>query len=389
MTAPAEATTIAHVTTVHPRGDTRIAVKEAATLQRALGGVALFVQDGGGNGTGPGGVRVVDTGPRPASRLLRMTGGAWRMTRAVAAARPRIAHFHDPELIPAALWWKIRGIKVVYDVHEDLPRQVLTKPWIPRLLRRPVAGLVTLAEGLAGRLMDGIVAATAKIGARFSPARTAVVQNFPDLRELSFAALMPHAARPPHVLYVGGITEIRGIETMVRAMALVRTPGARLRLAGSFASPALEARMAALDGWDRVDPLGWAERREVHRLLSEVRAGLVLLAPAPNYVEAQPVKMFEYMAAGLPVIASDFPRWRALVGDADCALFVDPGDPAAAAAAIDGILADSARGEAMGARGCAAVRTRFNWANEAETLLELYRRLDDETALVRTQQGKP
>lgn len=366
---------IAHATTVHPRGDTRIAVKEAATLNRVAGRVTLYVQDGEGDGTGPGGVRVVDTGPRPASRLARMTCGAWRMARAVTASHPDVVQFHDPELIPMGFWWKLHGIRVIYDAHEDLPRQVMTKPWLPAPLRRPIASLVAAAERLAGRAFDGVAAATPTIAARFPAARTALVQNFPDLDELTFTSPVPHRERPPHVLYLGGVSAIRGIETMVGAMARVRMPGARLKLAGTFQPPELEAHMQALDGWQRIDHQGWADRTEVRRLLSEARLGLVILQPVPSYLDAQPVKMFEYMAAGLPVIASDFPQWRSLVEDIGCAVFVDPLNADALAEAIDRLLSEPELAEEMGARGREAVRVRFNWAQEGEALTGLYRRI--------------
>lgn len=368
-------TRIVHATTVHVRGDTRIAVKEVAALARRFGDVVLFVQDGRGDGHTSGGVRIVDTGPPPTPRLARMSIGVWRMARAVAAARPRIAHIHDPELIPAALWWKLRGIRVVYDAHEDLPRQVLSKPYLPRLLRRPLARLTALAERVVAAACDGVVAATPVIAARFPRDRTALVQNFPDLDELSFEASRPHSERPAQILYLGGLTTIRGIEAMVRAMALVRTPQARLRLAGDFQPRDLEARVSALEGWNRVDHLGWANRDEVRRLLAEARAGLVVLRPVRNYVESQPVKMFEYMAAGLPVIASDFPLWRTLIEEYRCALFVDPEDPAAIAKAVDWVLDNPDAAREMGARGRQAVEQRFNWGREAEALAALYSRI--------------
>lgn len=366
---------IAHVTSVHPRGDTRIAIKEAATLMAHFGDVTLFVQDGLGPGTGPGGVSVIDVGARPAGRLARMVLGGWRMARAIPAARPRIAHFHDPELIPAALWWKLRGIRVIYDAHEDLPHQVLSKYWIPRPLRRVLAGLTRLAERMAGAAFDGIVTVTPTIAARFPAARTALVQNFPDLAEMSFPEGATAPASPPRAVYVGGITEIRGVHTMVAAMARVRTPGVRLSMAGAFQPPALEREVAALEGWERVDFIGWADRAEVARLLRQARMGLVLFLPEPNHVEAQPNKLFEYMAAGLPVIASDFPHWRHLLQGIDCALFVDPQDPAAVAEAVDWILDNPESAAEMGARGRRAVRAHFNWTHEAEALLALYRQL--------------
>jgi glycosyltransferase involved in cell wall biosynthesis len=81
------------------------------------------------------------------------------------------------------------------------------------------------------------------------------------------------------------------------------------------------------------------------------------------------------MAAGLPVVASDFPHWRSLLEPVECAVWVDPLDPADIASAADGLLADEDRAREMGRRGAAAVRERFNWQHEAPKLVDLYERL--------------
>jgi len=190
-----KAWTVVHFTTVHPRGDTRIRVKETASLAEGIGaGVALYVQDGkGAERDEVSGVEVVDTGPPPRGRARRMVLGAWRMYRAVRAAQPRVAHFHDPELIPVGLALKLSGIKVVYDVHEDVPRQILGKHWISPWLRRPVAWAAEAFEWLAGRAFDGMVAATPTIARRFPEHKTVTVQNFPILAVLSGAG--PGAVR--------------------------------------------------------------------------------------------------------------------------------------------------------------------------------------------------
>ncbi|MFV0253070.1 MAG: glycosyltransferase family 4 protein [Beutenbergiaceae bacterium] len=361
------------MTSVHARGDTRIAVKETATLQSHLGEVTLFVQDGLGPGTGPGGVPVIDVGTPPGNRLMRMLLGNWRMGRRVAAARPVVAHFHDPELIPAALWWKVRGIRVIFDVHEDLPRQVMSKPWLPGPLRRPVAALSRLAERVAGSAFDGIVTVTPTIAARFPANRTVLVQNFPDLAEMSFDE-QPYGT-DAQVLYIGSITAIRGVRTMVTAMSRVQDPDSRLVLAGTFRPSALEQHVRRLPGWDRVEFTGWADRAMVRRLLSTASLGLALFHPEPNHVQSQPNKLFEYLAAGLPIVASDFPHWRDLLNGHECALFVDPQDPEAVAAAIDWLLRNPDTAREMGERGRHAVRERFNWESESKSLLALYQQV--------------
>jgi glycosyltransferase involved in cell wall biosynthesis len=116
-------------------------------------------------------------------------------------------------------------------------------------------------------------------------------------------------------------------------------------------------------------------RAALASLLNQARVGLVLFQPERDHVEAMPNKLFEYLAAGLPVVASDFPLWRGLVADTGCGLVVDPRDPAAIAAAVRYLLEHPAEAEAMGRRGHEAVRQRFNWEREAGKLLSLYREL--------------
>ncbi|MFO7971221.1 MAG: glycosyltransferase, partial [Desulfobacterales bacterium] len=160
---------IAQLTTVHQRTDIRIRLKQTAWLsKKGAYQVVLFVQDGQGHERDEAsGVQIVDTGTRPANRLARMTFGAWRMWRAVHQAGPEVAHFHDPELISVGLVLKLSDVKVIYDVHEDVPRQILAKFYLPLLLRKPVAWVMEAVEWIAGRCFDAVVPATPKIADRF------------------------------------------------------------------------------------------------------------------------------------------------------------------------------------------------------------------------------
>jgi glycosyltransferase involved in cell wall biosynthesis len=380
---------IAHLTTVHPRGDTRIRIKETASLAENLNSsVALFIQDGQGDEQSSGGsVQIVDTGARSQGRLARMTHGAWRMYRALRRARPRVGHFHDPELIPVGLALKLSGVKVIYDVHEDLPRQILGKHWLSPWLRRPVSWVAEAVEWVAGRVFDGIVAATPTIARRFPAGKTVTVQNFPILSELVPPDPVPYAQRRPHFAYVGGITGIRGAREMVEAIGRVRDDSIRLQLAGNFSNSRDEKAVRSIDGWTRVDFHGWASRPDVARLLGNVRAGLVLFHPLPNHLDAQPNKMFEYMVAGLPVIASNFPLWREIVAGAACGLLVDPLNPGVIAEAMQWLLDHPAEAEAMGRRGRQAVEETYNWEPEAGKLIGLYRRILGEDTL-KKEMGK-
>ena len=110
-------------------------------------------------------------------------------------------------------------------------------------------------------------------------------------------------------------------------------------------------------------------------MLMEASAGLAVLHPLQGYSEAQPTKIFEYMAAGLPVIAADFPRFRELVEQNGCGICVPPLDPAAIATAIEWIFDHPTEAEEMGRRGRRLALDSFNWKYEADALLQFYQRV--------------
>ncbi len=364
---------IAHLTSVHPVVDTRILHKEAATLAAAGHDVVLVAV--AERGATLRGVRVHPVA-RAGSRLGRMTGTALRVLRAARAERADVYHFHDPELIPVGLCLKLAGKRVIYDVHDDLPAAVLSKAWITPALRRPVARVVAVLEAGLARLFDVVVVANPAHGNRFPAARTVAVRNLPDLAEFD-TAVPSQAARAAAVVYVGDLTRARGALQMVEAMALLPPSSpVRLWLGGRFSEPGLEAACRAQAGWARVDFLGWLERAAVTGRLARARVGLVPLQPVPHYQANTPVKLFEYMAAGLPVVTADLPLCREVVETAGCGLVVDARDPAAIAGAVQWLLEHPDEAEAMGRRGRATVEQRYTWQAESRALLAIYDRLD-------------
>lgn len=366
---------IIHFTTVHLRDDSRIRSKMVAALhKRWPGRVAIYVQDGLGDETDPLGFRIVDTGPR-LGRLLRMSLGAWWMVRAVVKARPQIAHFHDPELLPWAIFLRLFGIKVVYDVHEDYPEAVSQNYRLPLIARKVLPPVVRLVEWVGGQLMNGIVTVTPAIAERFPRHRTVMVRNFPMMSEFHSPRGRTMRDRPPEVAYVGTITLNRNILGMIDAVELAKTSGAILRLAGHFTVATDEAVATKHPGWERVKYDGWVSRQDIANILASVRAGLVVLKPVEHEMLGYPIKLFEYMAAGVPVIASDFPVWRQIVDEEGCGLLVDPMDPQAIANAICWIIEHPDEAQVMGERGRNAIMKKYNWENESGTLFKFYNQL--------------
>lgn len=364
-------TRVCHLTSAHPWDDTRIFHKQAKSL--AAAGYDVHLVAANTDSKTCDGVHVHGVpGPR-GGRLARMLGTTWRVFRTGRRLRADIYHFHDPELLPWVWFLRLCGACVVYDVHEDLPRDIMTKAWIPSRLRRLAAGFFEVVENVAARRMSAVVAATPHIRDRFARigARSIAVCNFPRLEELVPAA--PDVLPRRQVCYVGGLAPVRGLRELVLAIDAVA--GVELALCGDFSDPAFEAELRALPGWSKVRYHGYVGRAEIGRVLAESSAGLVVLKPVASYMDALPVKMFEYMASGIPVIASDFPLWRGIVEANQCGVCVTPEAPEAIARAISGLLDNRGMATQYGANGRRAVEQHFNWAVEASRLVALYREL--------------
>ena len=360
---------VVHLTSAHPRNDTRIFLKQCRGLAAAGHQVYLVVADGAGDEIRDG-VQVMDVGAWT-GRRDRMFGATRRVLRCAIELDADIYHFHDPELLPIGLALKRRRKRVVYDAHEDLPLDILSKPYLSSSVRRPIAAIADLFERLVCRQLDAVVAATPGIRDKFRRRGIEAidVNNYPLLGELEQASVWSGKTR--EVCYVGGIAAIRGIKELVAAMALSRT-GVRLNLAGTFDEPTLRADVEKEAGWEKVNELGFLSRSQVSAILARSIGGVVTFHPIANHIEAQPNKMFEYMSAGVPVIGSNFPLWREIIEGNRCGICIDPLDPSSIAAAVDKLVENSDLAREMGANGSRAVRERYNWAVEEKKLLRLY-----------------
>ena len=361
------------LTSVHGPFDVRIFHKEAQSLARK--GYSVTIVAPHSEDTQRDGVEIKAV-PVPRTRSERMSLTLWRVFRCALSTNASVFHFHDPELIPVGMLLKLLGKRVVYDVHEDVPADILDKSWIAPSLRWPIARAAAWTETLAACRFDAIVAATPRIADSFPNIKTLTVQNFPQVNVQVDAETTPYGDREPLISYVGGISELRGAWEMIEAMGLLsESVPARLQLAGCFDPPESQQKLASKPGWERVDFLGWLSPAEVRELLGRSCLGVVVFHPIENHIMSQPNKLFEYMSAGLPVVASNFPLWRSIIQEARCGILVDPTNPTAIAEAIRWLLERPAEAESMGLRGREAVRRIYNWENEEQKLVELYAQL--------------
>lgn len=364
---------IVHLTSVHLPYDVRIFHKECSSLAKA--GYAVTLIAPGADLDARNGVDMIAV-PPSTNRRERAFKTTAQVYHAALALDADLYHFHDPELIPVGLRLKFRGKRVIYDVHEELPQDIMEKDWLPRLVRFGVAGGAYTAEYIAAKVFDGIIASRPALLDRFPARKTALVNNFPMLGELAQPGSKPIRDREPICAYVGGINRERGFTEMVEALGrLPEHVPLEVQIAGVVDPPELVETVSKLPGWKRVRLLGWQSRAQVAELLNRARFGIVTFLPIPNHLRSYPTKLFEYMSAGLPTLASDIPLWKQIIAADGVGRVANPSDPAAFAAALRWMVENPVECERMGATGARLVRERYNWDIEAGRLLDLYARI--------------
>jgi glycosyltransferase involved in cell wall biosynthesis len=358
---------ICHITTAHPCFDIRIFYKECKALADA--GYEVYLVARHDKEEVVDGVHIIPL-PKVKNRIERMFFLVNKAFEIALKLNADVYHFHDPEFIPKALKLKRLGKRVIYDAHEDVPRQIMSKPYLKGFSREIFSKVFEIYENYAARKFDVVITATPYIRDRFLKLNpnTVDVNNYPLLDE--FTSVCDWDKRNNDICYIGGISKGRGIIELIKALEFVDTT---LHLAGGFESRELEEEVKKLDGWKKVRYYGFVDRAKVRDILCSVKVGIITLHPEPNHIMALPNKMFEYMAAGLAIVASNFPLWEEIINKSGCGLSVNPLDPEAIAQKIRYLLENDELARKMGEHGRKWIFENYSWGKESEKLKEVYK----------------
>jgi glycosyltransferase involved in cell wall biosynthesis len=308
-------------------------------------------------------------------RILAGLAYGWQALRLARRLRPQLVHANDWNTMWCALAIKLTcGARVIYDSHELWPDRNGRWEWRAWLLA---------SEALFVRVADVVITASPGyadvLAQRYRIARPLVIRNIPEDLPSPSRPLADyhspnglHSARPPLVVYVGGLMPGRGLEQTIDALAL--TADVRLRAIGPGPSSyraVLQARADAAGVGDRLELLPPVPPDALVGALADAAAGLCLIQPVcRSYELTLPNKLFEYAAAAVPVLASDLPVIAAVVRGAKLGEVVKPDDPAAIANGLARLLEPQRHTEAT--RNAVAFATANDWHTEARRLARVY-----------------
>lgn len=361
---------VCHLTSVHSHMDIRIFIKECQSLASEGYEVHLVAPNAPNSIVKGINIHGVKNDEKK-GRLNRMTKTVYQVYKKGLEIDADIYHFHDPELIPVGIKLKKKGKKIIYDIHEDLPRAIMSKTWVKPFIRKFVANIFEIFENKSAKKFDYLVTATPFITKRFEKINNTInINNYPLLDELKMIEDFSKQKKKLNaVCYVGGISKIRGVNQLLEASEHIN---GEIIFAGPISSEDIKNKMNNLEN---VRYVGILDRKKVRDLLNSSIGGIVTFLPEPNHINAQPNKMFEYMSAGIPVIGSNFPLWKEIIDRKQCGICVDPMNPKAISDAINYLIEHPNKARDMGENARLAIEEEYNWEAESEKLISLYKKL--------------
>ncbi len=364
---------ICHISSAHDRYDTRIFLKQAISLSRAGFNTNYIVIDGNDDESLKG-VNIINANKkkRTLNRIEKIIMGPFLIYKKIKILNPEVVHFHDPELILFGIYLKLRKIKVIYDIHETTWAHLLQNNNIPKGLRWILSMFFKYFEKYLSRFFNALIFATKGIQDNFSKNSkcSEVINNYPLIGDLDNIGKNDKVYN--EIIYLGGINSARGIESLIKSLELTNT---KLNLIGDFTEKGLKEKLSKLKGWNQVIYHGFCSREKTSKIISRCFAGLVTYYDAPNYIKAQPNKLFEYMVCGLPVVSSNFELWKLIIEGNKCGVCVNPKNPKEIANTIEYLKKNKRKAKLMGNKGREAVINKYNWTLEEKKLLNLYKKI--------------
>jgi len=361
---------VCHISSGHDVFDDRIFYKECRSLADA-GYETYFIVTHDKEEVIDG-VHIVPL-PERKGRLYRFFVKDWLALFKAIKVNADIYHLQDPDLILLGLILKLIRKKVLYDVHEDVPQDILNKDWIGSLFnRRLISYLFNILEKFSAKFFDRIIAATPNIAKNFNKKNRIFIGNTPIIALVEEAKLPFTKKDKPILIYEGGLTPERGIKELIEAVSFLNGK-VELWLLGKFKNESFEEKCKNLNGWQYVNYVGFKEFKEIYGYLKFADIGAINFLKLPNQEKSLPSKSFAYMACGLPIIMSNFPYWKKMFKS--CAVFVDPQNPEDIAEKISILLKSRDLRVKLGEAGRSLVKNKYSWEAESKKLLNLYKEL--------------
>lgn len=355
------------ISTVHPATDSRIMYKIAPSLRSGYEVFCALPQLYASE------KRLISL-PRFERLLPRLLFAHPVALAKCLMLRPHIVHIFVPELIPLALLFQCIGAQVIYEVQENLFKKFAIKTYNNNLIFR---AFFKFFDKLARRKFHCIFTDDAYLEEYTDLAKSSVViHNYVSLPVIDALGNKAEPVQRPEFFYLGVVSMERCLDTMIEALARLKSRCADFHLHLFGPVRVSSTALKSLPGYQQVAGHitfhGYTDQKIAMRVAARAVAGIALLKPVADYPESLPTKLFEYMALKLPLITSDFPLYKQIIGQAACGFCISPYDADALCHALEQCMSNGSLRHEMGRNARKAAETRYNWASEEKLLLAFY-----------------
>jgi glycosyltransferase involved in cell wall biosynthesis len=359
---------ICHITTVHTKDDNRIFYKECKTLFNNGFNICMIVA--GENDHFFKGIKIFGL-KKHKNRFVRFfKTSIIDVLKTTKKVNADVYHFHDPELIISGLFLKLLGKKVIYDIHENNSASIISKPYLKnKLIKYLLSKTINFLEKFCVRFFDAIVTARPDISEKFNHRKLITLRNFPILENSTHNKELHIKNSKRSVIYVGGMSKIRGIEVLIDAFN--EMPEYNLLLLGPIKEHVIKNKIQLSN--TNVKYLGTVEPFEVFKHINEADIGIVTFLAVPNHVKTLATKPFEYMACGKPMIMSNFNYWKDTFRESS--LYVNPLIKSEIINVTRKLMNDDELYNNMSKLNFNLSKNTYNWDSESKKLIKLYKNL--------------
>lgn len=379
------------LTTVHQPFDTRVFQKEAVTLARRHD-VTLIAPHEEQIRIKQDNVNVI-TVKRPLSRFLHPITLIKTLIEGFKIECD-VFHCHEPGSLLVCIILKfLKRKKVIYDAHEYYPSLIAENTLFPNFIRPFVELVMNHGELALARFADSIIVVREDLEERFRSVNNnniEVIYVYPDFKIFKPLNSSLKMTDNRIIIYEGYVDiRERGLDKCLRAVKIIsrKYPDAVLKIVGKVPQIDLEwAKQYVSDNLSEsnFEVLEWVDYAEIPRILEKSTIGIILFQPVHyNSMMGIPNKLFDYMAAGIPVVASNLPNISKIINDANCGILVDPNDETTIVNALEYLFEHPDEAEKLGKNGKEAVRLKYNWENMEQRLFGIYNKLGDVVSVSR------
>ncbi|SES35657.1 glycosyltransferase [Salisediminibacterium halotolerans] len=376
-------TKVVHITTVHHPLDPRITLKECRSLAETGYDVTLIAKEAENVPETIHGVKY-DPFKQTGKRFVSMFVSPFKVYKKAKEYQADVYHIHDPELLPVGYFLKKQGNVVIYDVHEDYETGIVTRDYFNQPVRKLLSKIFKAVETVTSKKMNVILAE--KYYQEKYPQGVCVL-NYPILENQPYTEVERDFNNASALLYTGNVTEDRGalqhalfpaIDNSISVTLIGRCPKdlylAMKNVAGAAAERLQVIGVNEYIAKDDIDEMyardGWL-------------AGVAMFPDSPHYERKELTKFFEYMLAGLPVVCTNMPEWKAFIDRHDCGLTAEPDNPDDLRQVLETLRNNPERAKEMGINGRNAVKKELHWGIQEQLLLDSYARF------IKKEKGEP